>query len=114
MLHRQPIEVAWRDRDGENDIQGMYATQAQGPLSDWPNEVVFYVYFEGAWTLLDGGTLDLGLVRDSTLNLANNFQMFAETWEGVFSRGLPSLRVNATICANGASAGTYAPENCVS
>lgn len=106
--------IPWYFIDGENDIQGMYAAQGQGPLLDWPNEVVFYVYFEGAWILLDGGTLDLGLVRDSTLNLANNFQMFAETWEGVFSRGLPSLRVNATICANGASAGTYATEPCAS
>lgn len=106
--------IPWYFIDGENDIQGMYAVQPQGPLLDWPNEVVFYVYFEGAWIMLDGGTLDLGLVRDSTLNLANNFQMFAETWEGIFSRGLPSLRVNATVCANGASAGTYATEPCAS
>jgi hypothetical protein len=104
----------WYFLDGENDIQGLYTAQGEGAMLDWPTTVVFYVYFEGAWVALDGGTLDLGLVRDSTLNAGNNFQMFAETWEGLCNRGLPSLRINATVCANGASAGTFAPFPCAS
>lgn len=35
----------------------------------------------GSLQLLDGGTLDLGLVRDSTLNTSNDFQMFSETFK---------------------------------
>lgn len=31
---------------------------------------------------LDGGTLDLGVVRDSTLNATNDFQVFGEVFEG--------------------------------
>lgn len=105
---------AWYFIDGQNDIQELKAAITEGPLPAWPTHVVFYVYFEGAWTFLDGGTLDLGIVRDSVLNPANNFQMFAETWEGICNRGLPSLCVNARLCANGGSAGTFPPEPCAS
>lgn len=104
----------WYFIDGQNDIQELAAPLTDGPLPAFPHTVVFYVYFEGAWTFLDGGTMDLGIVRDSVLNPANNFQMFAETWEGLVNRGLPSLCVTATVCPNGASAGTYTPENCAS
>jgi hypothetical protein len=102
----------WYFIDGENDIQELRAPLAQGPLPAFPRTVKFYMYFEGAWTFLDGGTMDLGIVRDSVLNPANNFQMFAETWEGLCNRGLPSLCVNATVCPSGASAGTFAPDVC--
>lgn len=104
----------WYFIDGQNDIQELAAPLTAGPLPAFPHTVVFYVYFEGAWTMLDGGTMDLGIVRDSVLNPTNNFQMFAETWEGLVNRGLPSLCVTATLCPNGASAGTYTPENCAS
>lgn len=34
-------------------------------------------------TWVDGGTLELGLVRDSLLNATNNYEIFAETFEGL-------------------------------
>lgn len=113
-LIRQSGGDPWYFVDGENDVQNLTGPQLGGPLRDWPNTVVFYVFPEGTWVRLDAGELDLGIVRDSTLNSKNNFQMFYEAWEGLMMRGYESIRVNATICANGASAGTYPPEPCVS
>ena len=38
---------------------------------------------EGTFLHLDGGTLELGIVRDSTLNSTNDYQVFGETFENV-------------------------------
>jgi hypothetical protein len=45
--------------------------------------VQYAIFPEGAFIHVDGGTLDLGLVRDSTLNSTNDFQIFGETFENV-------------------------------
>ena len=57
---------------------------------------------------LDGGTLDVGIVRDSTLNATNEAQIFVEPFEAVAFRGVPgsSLAITATIKPSGMSAGT--------
>jgi hypothetical protein len=55
---------------------------------------------------LDGGTLDLGLVRDSTLNSTNDYKIFLETFEGVAKVGVESLRVTTPVILAGASAAT--------
>lgn len=44
-------------------------------------EVMFWE--PGTVVRLDSGTLDLGVVRDSTLNATNDYQTFAETFEGM-------------------------------
>lgn len=41
------------------------------------------VFAPGTFVRLDGPTLDLGVVRDSTLNAANDFQNFFESWTGL-------------------------------
>lgn len=41
------------------------------------------VFLGGTWELLDGGTLELGVIRDSLLTTTNDFQIFAETNERV-------------------------------
>jgi len=102
----------WYFIDGENDIQAMTAAQTDGPTLPFPRTVIGYLYVEGTWVLLDGGSLDLGIVRDSTLNTTNDFQMFAETFEGLCFRGFEAQRLNMTLCINGASAGTYTPDVC--
>jgi hypothetical protein len=90
----------------------MTAAQTDGPTLPFPRTVIGYLYVEGTWVLLDGGSLDLGIVRDSTLNTTNDFQMFAETFEGLCFRGFEAQRLNMTLCINGASAGTYTPDVC--
>lgn len=96
--------------DGVMVPQQWYQPLASGqPVPGWPNAVDALLYKEGDWLFLDGGTLDIGLVRDSQLNLRNRYQTFTETYEGVAFRGLESLRVVMPLVPNGASSGTIAP-----
>ena len=53
---------------------------------------------------LDGGTLDLGVIRDSTLVGTNDYTMFVETFENVALVGVESLQVTSTINVNGVAA----------
>lgn len=85
--------------DGETGQQ--FNPQAPGAVNAWPTEIVCYMFPAGAFQFLDGGTLDLGLVRDSTLNAANDFQMFSETFEAVLFRGGEALRIKQAVTPNG-------------
>ncbi len=97
------INVSWTI-DGE--AGQIFGAQGAGALLDYPSTVVWYMFPEGTFLFLDGGTLDLGLVRDSTLNATNDYKMFVETFEGVAMRGPESLRVTSTLRADGSVAGT--------
>jgi len=99
------INVTWTI-DGETGQ--MFGTQGAGALIDFPGTVVWYLFAEGTFLFLDGGTLDLGLVRDSTLNGTNDYKMFLETFEGVAMVGLEALRITSTLEINGSVAGTVA------
>ena len=65
---------------------------------------------------LDGGELNLGMVRDSTLNRTNDFQMFSETFEKAVLRGHESVAITMALCPSGATAGTVSTSDilCVS
>lgn len=97
------INVTWHI-DGETGQ--MFAKQTPGALLSFPNNVIWYLFAEGTFLFLDGGTLDLGLVRDSTLNGTNDYKMFVETFEGVAKVGIESLRITSRLEATGAVAGT--------
>jgi hypothetical protein len=85
------------------------ANRAPGAtVNRWPTEVDTLLYTEGDWLKLDGGTLDLGLVRDSRLNARNRYQTFVETFEGVAFNGVESMRVVMPLEPTGAMAGTVA------
>lgn len=88
-------------------LQG-FADQAAGALNGWPTKVVFYVFPEGSFTFLDGGLLNLGVIRDSTLNATNDLEMMVEPFESVAFRGIESLKVIAPLAPNGGSAGSVA------
>jgi hypothetical protein len=92
-----------------NPAAQIFPAQAAGLLNGWPTVVQWYLFHEGAWLVLDGGTLDLGIVRDSTLNSQNRYQMFFEAFENIVFVGVESLRIRSTICVNGATSGTVAP-----
>jgi hypothetical protein len=53
---------------------------------------------------LDGGTLDLGIIRDSSLVGTNDYKMFIETFEGIANVGIESLRIRQTANINGVAA----------
>lgn len=80
-----------------------YTAQAVGPLRGWQLTMKARFFFPGSFGFLDGGTLDLGIVRDSTLNAANKFQMQMEAFENVIAIGPESLVHTETVCPSGAS-----------
>lgn len=76
------------------------------PFIDQLDAVLFA---EGDWLYLDGGTLDLGVVRDSALNRINRYQTFVENWEGAAFNGIESLRLVVGVQPSGAVVGTIPP-----
>jgi len=87
-----------------------YADLAAGAtVPAYPTAIDALLFREGDWLFLDGGTLDLGLVRDSNLNMRNRYQTFIETFEGVAFVGKESLRIKLPIVPSGASSGTIDP-----
>jgi hypothetical protein len=83
-------------------------TTAGQVVPAYPANVDSLLFVEGDWLLLDGGTLDLGMVRDSDLNKRNRYQTFIETFEGVAFTGKESLRVVLPLRPDGSAAGTKA------
>lgn len=77
----------------------------------FPAQVDFLLHPEGHFTHLDGGTLDLGIVRDSDLIERNRYRQFSETWEGVAERGVEALRVVADVLPTGGMSGTVEPSS---
>jgi hypothetical protein len=82
----------------------VFGAQGAGALNPWPDTVQWGLYDEGHHLFLDGGTLDLGIVRDSTLNRTNDFETFVETFEGLAPRGVESIWITSTVCPDGTSA----------
>ena len=102
-LRARAINPSWF-LDGESGQ--VFGAQPDGHALAWPSTVVTYLYAEGSWLFLDGGQLDLGIVRDSSLNAVNNFQMFMETFENVAFHGVESFRLTMDICPSGWTSGT--------
>ena len=81
-----------------------FAAQSSGAMNEFPDTFVWYLFSEGSFLFLDGGTLDLGVIRDSTLVGTNDYKMFVETFENVALVGVESLQVTSTINVNGVAA----------
>jgi hypothetical protein len=90
------------------DLAGSWGAQAAGPVAPWPATFVAYFFAEGTWQFLDGGQIDVGVVRDSTLNSTNDYQIWREDFEGLAKRGPESLKVTFNVKASGGSSGTVA------
>lgn len=97
------INVSWF-LDGETGQ--VFGAQTAGALLKFPSTVIWYLFSEGTFVFLDGGTLDLGLVRDSTLNGTNDYKIFLETFEGVAKVGVESLRVTSNLAIKGSTSAT--------
>lgn len=94
------VNVTWT-MDGESGQ--VFQKQGDGPLLGWPSTIVTYLYPEGSWLHLDGGELDLGLVRDTTVNSTNDYQLFYETFEGAHFHGQVSYRLTMDLCPDGST-----------
>jgi len=84
--------------------QSLNVFQAAGALNEFPDTFKWFLFAEGTFLFLDGGTLDLGIIRDSTLVGTNDYKMFIETFEAVAKVGIESLAITSTINVNGAAA----------
>ena len=73
-------------------------------LLEFPDSITWYLFAEGTFLFLDGGTLDLGIIRDSTLVGTNDYKMFVETFENVAKVGIESLAVTTALSINGVAA----------
>ena len=85
---------------------------ASSRSAGFDTDVDFLVFPEGAWAFLDGGSLDLGIVRDSIVSATNKFQTFAEVWEAVAPLGPVSYHTTISLCADGSSQAADAIDVC--
>ena len=91
------------------DRQSYAQTTGTNAVPVFPDEIDILLFPEGHFQHLDGGTLDLGIVRDAELVRRNRYRQFSESFEGVAARGVEALRYVATVIPNGAQSGTVAP-----
>jgi chemotaxis protein histidine kinase CheA len=84
--------------------QNVYGAQGATALLEFSDSFTWYLFAEGTFLFLDGGTLDLGIIRDSSLVGTNDYKMFVETFEGVAKVGVEGLAITSTINVNGAAA----------
>jgi hypothetical protein len=82
----------------------VFGSQGATGLLEFPDSFVWHLFAEGTFLFLDGGTLDLGIIRDSSLVGTNDYKMFIETFEGVAKVGIESLAITQTVNVNGVAA----------
>jgi hypothetical protein len=88
------------------------AQSGSSPLDRFPATCVWFLFAEGSFMYVDGGVLELGIVRDSTLNSHNDYQIFGETFENVAFLGLESIECTSTFCANGVTTAPAVAPSC--
>lgn len=96
--------------NGVSIASQVYANAAAGAaIPNYPAQIDSLLFVTGTKLFLDGGNLDLGLVRDSSLNSRNRYRQFSETFEGVADRGIENLRLVLSVVPTGAATGTVDP-----
>jgi len=106
------LDVAWYYDSATGAGQAFADLQGAGAINPFPTSVVGYLFAPGTFVRLDGGTLDVGIVRDSTLNGTNDLQIFSEQWIQVCQVGLESLRLEITLCPDGTGPEPVTPLVC--
>jgi hypothetical protein len=93
--------------------QDYTALAAEAAVPGFPDNTEMFLFQEGSWLYLDGGELNLGLVRDSDLNARNRFQTFSESFEIAANRGLESMVIALELQPIGGSAATISTASAV-
>ena len=113
MFAARGIKVIWvKDTLPVNGA--VYPTQqfagftASAALPAYPAKMVWNIFIEGSIQFLDSGLLNLGVVRDATLDSTNDYETFLETFEGIAFRGFSggALQIVSTLSACGGSSGS--------
>jgi hypothetical protein len=103
-LRRVGIDpVFYLDTPSTGTSQIADAAQTAAALDGLPDNIQWAIYPEGAFLGIDMGVLELGIVRDSTLNSTNDFQVFGERFRNV-ARLAPEQAaywVTTDLCASG-------------
>lgn len=95
------INVTWALDSADPATGGGTFPALTTALPAWPTSVQWALFVEGTWLLLDGGSLDLGIVRDSTLVRTNDYQQFSEIFESAAHIGCESLWVTSAVNVSG-------------
>lgn len=102
------VNVTWT-LDGVDPTANGGATYGDlpggGGLPEFPTSVQWALYAEGSWLHLDGGSMDLGIIRDSKLVRSNDYMQFSEVFEAAVKIGGESLWVTSPLSV----AGHYSP-----
>lgn len=97
------VEPTWyKDTPSTGTTQG-FAAETASAIDDFPDVAQVALFPEGTFLHIDGGVLELGIVRDSTLNSTNDYQVFGETFENVARIGPTQAArwATVTICPAG-------------
>jgi hypothetical protein len=86
--------------------QGFAAATNGGAVPGFPDQALFRIFMPGDFVYVDGGELDLGVVRDSALNAINRYETFYEEFWNVAWRGTEGWLVVANVQPTGESVGT--------
>jgi hypothetical protein len=110
------LNVTWYyDYSADVGAHGaMQNTQTAGTLNNFPATFRSWMYPPGTWVRLDGGTLDVGMIRDSSLVETNDYRIFAEEWVQVCKRGNESIALDVTVCPNGVAPTPVSAFTCTS
>lgn len=111
-LRDQGLEPVWYNDTPSGLGQDFTTVQAAGNLLKFPINAVMYLFAPGTFVRLDGGSLDLGIVRDSKLNRSNDMEMFMEEWIGMAMLCLESVKLVVPGCPNGARPNYVTPLTC--
>ena len=102
LAQRARLNVNYYYYDSTNP--GFPLAAHDGAAGTWralPTRFRSYMYSPGSVVRLNAGQLDLGIVRDSTLNGQNDLQMFAEEWIEVAKVGCEIAAFQHTACYSG-------------
>jgi hypothetical protein len=95
------MEGAWGTDFPDWDADGSTTwTTSQG----FPDVVEWDMFAEGTWMVLDGGTLDLGVIRDSHHVANNTYCEFSESFYNLAHLGGESVHVTSNLVPTGQAA----------
>jgi hypothetical protein len=79
------------------------SAQTAAAIDSLPDNVQWALYPDGAFLGIDAGSLELGIVRDSTLNATNDFQVFGERFRNLvrIAPAQAAYWVTSDLCASG-------------
>jgi hypothetical protein len=97
------LNVVWYYDSATGEGQAFATACTDGAAGGaFPTTATWYLHAPGTFVRLDAGTLDLGIVRDSTLNRTNDLQIFAEQWVQVCQLGIEGIKGQSTgLCPSG-------------